>query len=101
MSRVAAWSAYLCIHSNARWVPRAIGHRRPKTGSLHRGLCGPSKPETNNTRTLTPRIEPMRPFPILLALVVVLGFVSEAGAQPIFSRVHNYSVTIAGQHFGF
>lgn len=35
----------------------------------------------------------MRPIPILLALVVVLGFVSEAGAD-------DYIVTVGDQDFG-
>lgn len=38
----------------------------------------------------------MRSASILLALVVVLGFVSEAGAEK-----YDYIVTVAGSRFGF
>jgi hypothetical protein len=41
----------------------------------------------------------MRTTSILLALVVVLGFVSEAGAAVVAE--HDFTVTIGGKPFGF
>src|SRR5690242_3535015 len=43
----------------------------------------------------------MRPIPILLALVVLLGFASEAGAYSSVGIDHKYTIEIAGQAFGF
>jgi hypothetical protein len=43
----------------------------------------------------------MRPTSILLAIVVVLGFVREAGAQQdIGVPVHSYTVSLGGRPFG-
>jgi hypothetical protein len=43
----------------------------------------------------------MRTASILPALVVVLGFVSEAGAYSSVGIDHKYTIEIAGQTFGF
>jgi hypothetical protein len=43
----------------------------------------------------------MRTASILLALIVVLGFVSEAGAMASESVEHDFSFQLAGQTFGF
>jgi hypothetical protein len=43
----------------------------------------------------------MRAASILLALVVVLGFVSEAGAQTDCVIERDYTFTVADQRFGF
>jgi hypothetical protein len=43
----------------------------------------------------------MRPASILLALVVLLSFVSEAGAYASVSVDHDYSFRLAGYQFGF
>jgi hypothetical protein len=43
----------------------------------------------------------VRTASILLALIVVLGFVSEAGAQTDYVTERDYTFTVADQRYGF
>jgi hypothetical protein len=52
--------------------------------------------------TIKPKLDyRMRRASILLALVVVLGFVREAGAFSYTQTKHDYTVTVFGGRFGF
>jgi hypothetical protein len=46
-------------------------------------------------------VSTMKPTSILLSLVVVLGFVSEAGAERFAIPLHDYRITIGDCKFGF
>lgn len=71
---------------------------RPKWRSEFRGSCARSN---GRISTLRINIGPMRPASILLALIVVLGFVSEARATTIEFPTHDYTVRVGQQVFGF